>query len=56
MDWQNVPKPGMLAEAIDAKVRHLFPDTGYAERVEEQERALQADINPLSELDARYCV
>src|SRR5215831_7377791 len=54
VEWTNVRKPNMLADAIDAKARQLFPGTGYAERVEEQECGPQADINPLSDLDGRY--
>jgi hypothetical protein len=30
VDWQNVRRPSMLADAIDAKARQMFPDSGYA--------------------------
>jgi hypothetical protein len=52
--WQNVPKPSLLADAIDAKARQMFPDSGYAECLEEQERAPDTGTEPLSDLDARY--
>jgi hypothetical protein len=54
VDWQNVPIPGILADTIDDKARRLFPDSGYAARVEEQERAREAGTEPLSDIDAHY--